>query len=315
MARQAVRDGIVGALVLTEVVVVGLGAFARLVPSEVHTNSVLRVMDSLSLHLLIMGLLLVGVIAALGAIRVALAAGLVTLTALGFLLADQRQHSLPFVAAEGSVRVLWFNVLYDNVEKSAAIVDAIIEANPDLVVLGEAGALVADMDRLAANYDWITDCPDDHCEVVMLGRGESSAEEQRFGILRPGRYFTAELPVGGSMLTVVGAHFVKPWFDGLAGTEQWQLRNRVRKIEGPVLVVGDFNAAPWSNPVRWMMEGADLYSARVPVATWPVGAGALGVPIDQVFVGHGARLVSVEAFGDDLGSNHRGLLAEVTIPQ
>lgn len=315
MARQAVRDGIVGALVLTEVVVVGLGAFARLVPSEVHTNSVLRVMDSLSFHLLIMGLVLAGVIAALGALRVALAAGVVTLTALGFLVADQRQHSLPFVDAEGSVRVLWFNVLYDNVENSSAIVDAVIDANPDLVVLGEAGALVADMDRLAANYDWITDCPDDHCEVVMLGRGESSAEGQRFGILRPGRYFTGEIPVNGQTLTVVGAHFVKPWFDGLAGTEQWQLRNRVKKIEGPVLVVGDFNAAPWSNPVRRMMKGADLYSARVPVATWPVGAGALGVPIDQVFIGHGARLVSVEAFGDDLGSNHRGILAEVTIPQ
>ena len=48
-------------------------------------------------------------------------------------------------------------------------------------------------------------------------------------------------------------------------------------------------------------------------ATWPVEAGALGVPIDNLLTRSGAVIESIATLPDTFGSNHRGLRAQVAI--
>src|SRR5690606_5635313 len=81
-------------------------------------------------------------------------------------------------------------------------------------------------------------------------------------------------------------------------------------IEGPVVLAGDFNAAPWTAPLRQLGQQQQLASGPWPPATWPVRLGPLGVPIDNMFTRGGAQLLSLRA-GDNIGSNHRPLWAEI----
>jgi len=120
-------------------------------------------------------------------------------------------------------------------------------------------------------------------------------------------------PASGAPFTLIVAHKLKPWFASMVEQQDAQLRARVNDIAGPLVVVGDFNAAPWSAPSRELIDATGLRAPRLPVPTWPVEAGRFGVPIDNIFVRGGARLTDLQPFGDDLGSNHRGLLAEVAV--
>ena len=128
----------------------------------------------------------------------------------------------------------------------------------------------------------------------------------------PRRYGVAEFDTPGGRFFVAGAHLVKPWFSGIAEEEIERVASQLNWFDAPAIVMGDFNAAPWSRGLSDVLAQSGFKAPRVPVPTWPESAGHLGIPIDQALV-KGARLVSLEAVGEGLGSNHRGLLATVRI--
>ena len=78
--------------------------------------------------------------------------------------------------------------------------------------------------------------------------------------------------------------------------------------------MGDFNAAPWSRPLREIAGTSGLRPLRWPPATWPVDMGRLGLPIDMAFTGNGALITDIRPFGQGLGSNHMGFVAGIALP-
>ena len=66
--------------------------------------------------------------------------------------------------------------------------------------------------------------------------------------------------------------------------------------------------------MRGIARDQSLGFAVWPVPTWPAAAGRFGVPIDHVLVRGGPRLVSIAPWGAELGSDHRGLLAALSLP-
>ena len=81
-----------------------------------------------------------------------------------------------------------------------------------------------------------------------------------------------------------------------------------------MVAVGDFNAAPWGKSVQNVLKSSGMKALRWPVPTWPAAAGSFGLPIDHVLVRGGARVVAVHPFGVALNSNHRGLMADISLP-
>lgn len=111
-------------------------------------------------------------------------------------------------------------------------------------------------------------------------------------------------------------HMVKPWQTAFSKDEE-EIAHRAladAPEDQPMVLLGDFNAAPWSRRMMELERRHDLDHAPWPVATWPVRAGGLGIPIDHVLLGKGAKLGSLSPWGSDLGSNHRGLLAKIDLP-
>lgn len=82
-------------------------------------------------------------------------------------------------------------------------------------------------------------------------------------------------------------------------------------LEGPKVIGGDFNTVPWSDGFRDYAAAADVQRiGRVEVSIVKA-RGALRVPIDHVLVTGGQGRTELLPL---LGSDHRGVWAEFTLP-
>ncbi|MEZ5940896.1 MAG: endonuclease/exonuclease/phosphatase family protein [Planctomycetaceae bacterium] len=64
------------------------------------------------------------------------------------------------------------------------------------------------------------------------------------------------------------------------------IQEHVSTVEGPVLVMGDFNSSPWTAPMRSLIANTQLHSSlrgAGPQCSWPAGNLLLRTPIDHVF--------------------------------
>jgi endonuclease/exonuclease/phosphatase (EEP) superfamily protein YafD len=114
------------------------------------------------------------------------------------------------------------------------------------------------------------------------------------------------------LVNLVAAHLVKPYFDSAAVAEAQELERILNRLDGPLLLAGDFNAAPWSDTIEHLTRAANLLTGPSYPATWPVFLGPLGVPIDNVFTRQPLIIDDIDAL-DAMGSNHRGLVADIVI--
>ena len=119
-----------------------------------------------------------------------------------------------------------------------------------------------------------------------------------------------ETPAG--MLHVAGFHLFPPMTPQRLAWRNEQLAiagDVLAEVDAPKLVVGDFNATPWSAGLRAFQSKNDLtgFNAR---ATWPVWLGFAGIPIDHAFVSRDVRILKIET-GPDIGSDHRPVLIDV----
>lgn len=210
-------------------------------------------------------------------------------------------------------RFLSFNVLTGN-RQASALVDAIIADPPDVALFMESPGIEPYLDRLATVFPYRIGCDNSRtCDISLHSR--FPFEEGTIRNLPPAgseRFVTGRVLIEGTPVTVVGTHLTKPYFDTISQRELYVISQWMRQIEGPVVLAGDFNAAPWSSPIARLGREQQLIPGPWPAATWPVRLGPLGVPIDNVFTRGSARLLTLEA-GESFGSNHRPLWADVAL--
>lgn len=275
-----------------------------------------RSLESLAPQLLVLALAVALVVWALGARSLAVIFAGISLAAGGALVARHLSHAAPMGDGPADLKVLWFNVLSFNEEPADRIAAALKESGADLLLLSESEPLDGHFDELQALFPYRAGCRGD-CAVTILSR--YPLEVLSFGRMRhwrPGRLVVVKLePPGAEPVTVIATHQVKPWYYGTSEEDSWYLQDELRRNSGPLVVAGDLNAAPWSQRLQELYAEHDLVPPRVPIATWPAAAGAFGVPIDHIMTRGAAAIVSIEPWGGDLGSNHRGLLAGIALKQ
>ena len=123
-------------------------------------------------------------------------------------------------------------------------------------------------------------------------------------------------------LTILGLHTASPE-DLRRSTALRDLLDKagvfLRDTAGPVVVTGDFNATPWTPPVRRLMAEAGLRCAPGALAgTYPAALLGrrippwLAIPIDVVLAGGGAHAVSRRR-GPAIGSDHWPVVIELVL--
>ncbi|MEM8731062.1 MAG: endonuclease/exonuclease/phosphatase family protein [Pseudomonadota bacterium] len=310
------RERAIGVFLLGLVFALGFGLFAHKVSDTFQLlGTVSRLLDSLRPYLLILSGVLGGVLVWGGLRWIGIVCILVAFGGLGVLALDHRARtSAPGTSAD--LTVLWFNIFSDNAVPAAQLEAAVRASGADVVAFAEAEPAFEPAVALSDLYPHRYGCVRlVDCEILILSR--YPLYDARSWDLPTGsdRLVRATLnhPTLG-LVPMVWVHLTKPWYQVVGNREEKALNNALRwSREGRMIVMGDFNAAPWSLRLDKITRHRRLRMAPVPVGTWPSEAGALGVPIDHVLVRGDARILDLSAWGADLGSNHRGLRAEITL--
>lgn len=285
------------------------------VPFGTPLNKVARLIEAFAPHLLLAGLALSLVALALGLRRAGAVVALIALTGGAVLGHAYVQQTQPLADAEADLSVLFLNANWSNTANADRIVSAVIDADPDIVALAEARAVIPAIDRLRQGYSYVTPCEPERCELLLATnmpvKGLLLAPLDPWSL----RFVRLELQMeDGSSAYVAASHLIKPWFTPLMGAALAQIKAQYAWIDGPLIAVGDFNAPPWSRSLRELTAQTGLTGVRGQFGTWPSST-PLAFPIDQVLVGNGVRIVGIRPFGEDLGSNHRGFVVDVALPR
>jgi endonuclease/exonuclease/phosphatase (EEP) superfamily protein YafD len=91
------------------------------------------------------------------------------------------------------------------------------------------------------------------------------------------------------------------------------LAKALGSIDGPLVLSGDFNSSAIAPSIQAFLREQKLKTITPEPATWPIGAGALGIAIDHIFARAPLHLTSLKRLNDNLGSNHSGLVADFVL--
>lgn len=224
----------------------------------------------------------------------------------------RRDEPLPGGPAT-TLDVLSYNVLTGNLRAEEAA-RYIVETSPDVAVIMETPGIEDYLDEIATVLPYRVGCtgPGAACDLSIHSKYPIlDGQIHRMWPFRFERLLTARIEKDGVPVTVVGVHYSKPYFDYASWAETEQFIRILGRLEGDLIISGDFNAAPWSDTLEALAREAGLAPAPSHPATWPVIAGPLGVPIDNMFTRGNARILQIAAGEDSFGSNHRYLRAEV----
>jgi endonuclease/exonuclease/phosphatase (EEP) superfamily protein YafD len=191
---------------------------------------------------------------------------------------------------------------------ASRLVAYLATAPADVVVLSEFGLdkrpLLA---RLKAVYPFQVDCAEWACSLALLSRlpfeqagiGRIVAEHSAFVWAR----------LGGAV-TVIGTHLHRPSRDPWLHERQMSaLAQFVRRIDGPLILAGDFNTSPWSHAFRMLTATTTLAPASVLLPSWPAWP-LPQVALDHIFVSPDFR-VAARGTGPTVGSDHLPIWAQI----
>lgn len=312
------RGVIAGCLAPLVVGVPTAAALLPLLPDLPFLGTVARMLENVAPHMLV-AVIAPCLVLWLARLRGLAATGLaLSGIAAGLLLSGHLRIAAappaPLAANEVPLRLIWFNALWENVEPPEQIVDAVVNAGADVVILGESLQLGPYLPRLEATFPYRLGCKV-RCEVLVLSRHPFDARAVRSPGPWPERLLVVDLHLpGAEPVTLVGLHLVKPWFFGLTNRELDVVTDTLAQFPGPMVLAGDLNSAPWGRRMQELMAATDLAPPRRPLATWPTAAGPFGVPIDHILTRNGPRFITLKPWGEALGSDHRGLEAVLAIP-
>lgn len=91
------------------------------------------------------------------------------------------------------------------------------------------------------------------------------------------------------------------------------IARKISGLRGPTVVVGDFNATPFTPVFKDFLRLANVSRLQPPVSTFPAILGWLGIPVDHILV-RGVQVTDVEALSS-IGSDHRPLKATLILPE
>lgn len=140
----------------------------------------------------------------------------------------------------------------------------------------------------------------------------------RYDIVRPFEVpiIIAEILCNDVQVTVISLHTMAPAFPNMTTERNEQLHlvsEMASKVNGPCIVLGDFNLVPWDSEFSRFLENGKLTSVRDGFqATYPMDYGFSLIPIDHIcFSDHFTATKSHTVVIP--GSDHKGMVASLAL--
>lgn len=214
---------------------------------------------------------------------------------------------------ERTLRVASFNTLWNN-NDAEAVKAEIVRLDADLIVLIEMGpAKRRILSEIRDRYPHQADCYKiDYCNFAVLSR-LPIAEFNARGRWQGPAYIRVRLGREGGSLTVFGVHTTR-FPHALAQFRQvTEIASLIEATAGPKLVMGDFNATPFSRILSVLQDRAGLERLTF-LPSWPAQWGLPQIAIDHILVSPGLRLLAPARIGEAAGSDHYPVTAVIAVP-
>jgi endonuclease/exonuclease/phosphatase (EEP) superfamily protein YafD len=128
----------------------------------------------------------------------------------------------------------------------------------------------------------------------------------------------ARIEVKGVAVEIAGVHLARPFHPALQDQDYAALTAFLRSRDLPLVVVGDFNAAPWTVRFADLTRTTGLAPHNTLYPTWPMELRDIPilplVPIDNVATSREFMALGAEA-GPRLGSDHRPFIADIALSE
>lgn len=218
-----------------------------------------------------------------------------------------------------SSRVMLMNLNAGNKNADQAI-DAIREANPDLLLLEEVtSAWIENLAVLNTNYPYRLAMPQEDCFGIMLLSKHPVDHKMvvKLGSADvPTIVANVHFPLG--VITVVGTHPLPPISAEYSTHRDNQLAEVpyiVTKQKLPVLLMGDLNVSPFSYWFKRIISETGLKNSMKGFGfqpTWPVKNRFLRIPIDHVL--HSPEIhIHNRTLGKAMGSDHLPVIVDFSL--
>lgn len=215
--------------------------------------------------------------------------------------------------------VLQMNLRFDTRDKEGTL-RLIGELSPDVVTVQEmTGPWQTALESLSGRYPYQFYCapPDFWGDVAIISRRPFAEGDE--GVCDVSAGFAAKRIDFDGTEVVVGSQHLRWPFPGRQWRQIGELLPTLGALQDPLVIAGDFNAAPWSASLRTYARASDTRIAEGIGPTWilrglPSWLGRLvGLPIDNVLVSKGVELFSVVR-PPATESDHLPVLATFTLP-
>jgi endonuclease/exonuclease/phosphatase (EEP) superfamily protein YafD len=213
---------------------------------------------------------------------------------------------------EDRLTIVHLNTQASNPRKEE-VVDFVRNSEADIIFLAEVTPVLLDLLQEAdLPFEPVAGTPPStRIGILALARdGGVTGRLTNLGQTEvPGVVLTTKLE--DETVEILGFHTTSPGAEGRASARDDQMAAagaRVAERASPMILVGDFNATPWTGAFRELIDVGlvDAQSGRGVAGSWPTGWGPLMIPIDHVL--HTPDLTATTfAFGPSAGSDHRSL--------
>ena len=223
----------------------------------------------------------------------------------------------PAVAeTEPALKVMSLNLWYKNPDQEDAI-HALLTSGADVIGTVETTAEWKEgLKALEAVYPYHVDCVLKvfRCGVALYSKIPFTATfaDRIDGDLPT--IVTATIDWQGKPLTIAELQLINPLIgidEDFQAQQAAKANDFFAKLQGDVVVMGDFNSAPWSDLQNGLRAASGLDNRGRLAFTWPSWAPAFfRLPIDQIFVKGGIVARNVRPGGPE-GSDHLPIQGEI----
>jgi endonuclease/exonuclease/phosphatase (EEP) superfamily protein YafD len=215
---------------------------------------------------------------------------------------------------ERAVRVATFNTWYNNA-KPDELKAEVAKLDADIVTLVELGPGKQSMlDALLPVYPFQANClTDDFCNMAILSKLPIESHGTRVNWEGPPLITATFGPATGG-LTVLGVHTIRFPHSRSQFRQVQALDSYIDAIPGNKLMMGDFNATPFSRIIATITARTGM-TRLTSLPTWPSGLDLPQVAIDHIFVSEGIRPIEDERIGEAAGSDHYPIIMTLAVPK
>ena len=221
-------------------------------------------------------------------------------------------------AGEDRLTIVHLNTQADNPHKDE-VVDFVKNSQADIILLAEVTPVLLDrLEEADLPYELVAGTPPTTRIGILALARDASVTGQLTNLGRtevPGVVLRTQLE--GRPVEILGFHTTSPSAEGRASDRDDQMAAagaRVVDRDTPMILVGDFNATPWTGAFRELVDIGlvDSQRGRGVAGSWPAGWGPLMIPIDHLL--HTPELTTTAfAFGPSAGSDHRSLAVTLAL--